>query len=177
MYHENDGHALNCIDSLTLYYTDNCQKKIKPICVNVRGDFKGPLYSVVTASWKLKIKSKVECPLIFSSTRFYVKAIIQLCYSKFYSLPKGSISEKSVRQHYQDFSARYSATVNITTRRQSLQETEETHVNHAHFILHQASTVLFVRNAHVVISHLVKSFMVVNVTLAIPKMAQMYADK
>ena len=73
-YHEKDGHILNCKDSLTPYYTDNCQRKIKPICVNMPGDFKGPLYPVVAASWKLRIKSKVEYPLFFSSTRFYVKA-------------------------------------------------------------------------------------------------------
>ena len=104
-YHENDGHILNCKDSLTPYYTDNCQQKVKPICVNRPGDFRGPLFPVATASWKLKIKSKVEHPLIFSTTRFYVKARIQLCHSKSHSFPKRSISEEPVQQLYQDPSA------------------------------------------------------------------------
>ena len=104
-YFENDGHILNCKDSLTPYYTDNCQLKIKPICVNRPGDFRGPLFPVATASWKLKIKSKVEHPLIFSTTRFYVKARIQLCHSKSHSFPKRSILDKPVKQLNQDPSA------------------------------------------------------------------------
>ena len=104
-YHENDGHILNCKDSLTPYHTDNCQQKIKPVCVNRPGDFKGPLFPVATALWKLKIKSKVEHPLIFTTTRFYVKARIQLCYSKSHSFPKRSILDKPVQQLNQDPSA------------------------------------------------------------------------